>query len=240
MSVERKHYLVLMDFLFQKYEVEYEPNMSPERVIEKVQLNLPPYEIDKEMISTKNEEKHQKLQLYRSNFPDYCGLVPVTENITEEELDYNKYQFYLFQPTMNVYLTLYVIDRNNINNNTMKINLIFPVKKTISDLRRYLTETLLHYAIDTNNQYLEESMRKRFKLYIKSTMTEFDDDDIVDQSLNDAELCMAVNIDDDKPKHLISLQRFYYKINLNENEIDSLDYDEYYGLTLIEAKKKVN
>ncbi len=106
MSIERKQYLVLMDFLFQKYEVEYEPDMSPERVIEKVQLNLPPYEIDKEMISTKNEEKHQKLQLYRSNFPDYYGLVPVTENITEEELDYNKYQFYLFQPTMNVYLTL--------------------------------------------------------------------------------------------------------------------------------------
>ena len=114
MGEEKKQYFVIMDFLFQKYEVEYETNMSPQRVIEKIQGFLLPNERDANMISTKNEEKHEKLQLYKSDFPNYYGLVPVTENIKEEDIDYSKYQFYLFRPMINVYLTLYVVEEGNI------------------------------------------------------------------------------------------------------------------------------
>lgn len=55
-----KQSLIILDFLFQKYEIEYEDNMSPQRVIEKVQEYLYPNEKNNDLISTTNEENHQK------------------------------------------------------------------------------------------------------------------------------------------------------------------------------------
>lgn len=244
MSEKRKQYLIIMDFLFQKYEVEYETDMSPERVIEKVQCFLFPNEKDIHLISTRDEEKHQKLQLYRSNFPDYYGLVPVTENIKEEDLDFTKYQFYLFRPAINVYLTLYVVQEDNIenNHNILKINLIFPVNKTVSDLKLYLKDTLLKYANDTNNNLLINSLRNGFKLHIISTMQELNDE-FIDQSLNDTEIYLVINEKVDNRASLCSLGRLYYNCvndlyQSDSNELDSLDIDTD-GMTLDEAKEKL-
>lgn len=242
MSVERKQYLVIMDFLFQKYEVEYETDMSPERAIEKVQCFLFSNEKDVHLISTEDEEKHQKLQLYRSNFPDYYGLVPVTENIKESDLDFTKYQFYLFRPAINVYLTLFVVQEDNIENNILKINLIFPVNKTVLDLKVYLRETLLRYANDTNNNLLINSLRNRFELYIKSTMQELGNG-FIDKSLNDTEIYLVINEKNNNTISRCSILRFYYncvngRFPSDKNEPDSLDYDMD-GFTLDKAKKKL-
>lgn len=243
MSEENKQYFVIMDFLFQKYEVEYETNMSPQRVIEKVQGFLLPNERDVNMISTKNEEKHDKLQLYKSDFPNYYGLVPVTENIKEEDIDYSKYQFYLFRPMINVYLTLYVVEEGNIGNdsNILKLDLIFPVKKTFSHLKEYLRETLQLYARKTNNNFLMTSLNKRLKFQLKSNMKVSNDNEFIEQWMNDTELYLVVNNESDH--RLCSIGRIYYFLgndlnNIYRNEIESLDYDMD-GLTISYAKKKL-
>lgn len=248
MNGNNSQYFILMDFLFQKYKIEYENDMSPQRVIEKVQEFLYPNEISKGSTSTTNEKKHQKLQLYRSSFPDYYGAVPVTENIKIEDINYTKFQFYLFRPMINVYLSIYVVDQANIDINKyiLKLDIIFPIKKKVMSLKNYLQETLIQYAIDTENDYLETHMRKKFSLQKVTDLIELINDEYIEPYLNDSELYLILGNNNDN-LYLQPICRFYYSIQNSleipsspfldsEGDADSLDYDEEFTLRYAQRK----
>lgn len=129
--MKTQKYLIIIDFLFQKYEIQYEENMTATEAIRKVQRFLFPSEKREDQIYTSkdNEDDHTKLRLYRSTPSQYTEAMPVTEPITPKNLDYNAYQFYLFRPIINVFITVHVIKEIDLGKGEQlaEFDVIYPI-----------------------------------------------------------------------------------------------------------------
>ena len=196
MNENNQMYLIVMDYLFQKYEIEYEENMNATDVIKKVQQFLFPSERSEDFIFSRNEDGHKKLRLYRGTPSKYTEAITVTGIITKEELDYEKYQFYLFRPIMNVFINVYVVKERDLHKEhyLAKFDIIYPVKKKISLLKNYYKETLLKYT-NENNKELYTLLQNGFTLRYESNgrYIEFNDESYVEHSLNESDMYLVIN-----------------------------------------------
>lgn len=76
-----------MDFLFQKYEIEYDNNMTARDVIKKAQQFLFPIERSDDLIYSTKDKDHNKLRLYRGTPSKYTEAIPVTGTISPQETE---------------------------------------------------------------------------------------------------------------------------------------------------------
>ena len=265
-SSSNNQFLIVMDFLFQKFEIEYENNMTATDVIKKVQQFLFPSERGEELIYSPNDEVHKKLRLYRGTPAKYTEAIPVTEPITKEETKFEAFQFYLFRPIVNVLIIVYIVEENNIRkeNNIAKFEIVYPVKKKVSLLKNYVKETLLKYTKEANIQ-VYNLLQKEFTLQYDSSgkYVELKDEQYVEHWMSGKDTYLVINKKKDSKQNTSSLGRFYYfsfgdnqqnqgqqnqgqqnqgqqntTTNSKEKEADSLDYDGDV-LTLSKAKKKL-
>lgn len=237
-----KKYLIVMDFLYLKYEIEYKENMSPQEVIKKVQPYFFPCEQKNEYLSDKNEKSYNKFCLYRSDAPDFKGARFVTWKIKPHELDYQKYQFYIFRPFINVYLTIYVVTPEEKEKDQAKahLNLIYPIKKKVKLLKNYLKDNL--QILTKNKEAFKDLPITGFSLQFVSDSQELTDEQYIEQSMNGKEIFLIVNSENTISQNFYMPGRFYYifydpaskKLN---RETQALD--ESRGFTLDDTKIKL-
>ncbi|KAK8875403.1 hypothetical protein M9Y10_005568 [Tritrichomonas musculus] len=240
---EKKQNLIILDFLYQKYDIEYEKNMSPQSVIRKVQQYLFPSERGEDLISNQNENSYKKLCLYRNDPNESKGAIPVTWNITPGECDYSKYQFYLFRPLINVYLTIYIVYPNEQEKHRSKayLNIIYPIKKKVILLKNYLKDKIQEY---TRNKPEFKIPMKGFILRFVSDSRELMDNEYIEQWMNGREIFLIISPENSISQNFCALGRFYYipfdqSREMLSKDNESLDYDERVGFTLRDAKKKL-
>lgn len=247
-------FLIVLDFLSQKYEVEYEENMLAQDVIRKLQRLLFPSEQSEDLIPNQNEESYKKLCLYRaelSNPMGFKGAAVVSWNIKPNELDFNKYRFFIYRPIMNVYLTMYVVfpDKKDKKHSIAYLNFIYPIKKRGIVLKNHLKDKLIEHAEgkEAFKNIKLTGLRLEFIIHEKSRPSELADETYTEQWMNGKEMYLIISPENNINQNSCSLGRFYYysfghvgqSRSILDKEGGSLDYDDKTGITLNEAKKKL-
>lgn len=256
-----KDVLIVIDFLSQKYEIEYEDDMSAQDVIRKVQKDLFPSEQSEDLILQPNEKSCHKLCLYQTELPTstvFKGPKLVTWNIKRDEIDYRKYLFFIFRPIMNIFLSIYIVfpEKKEKDQCIGYFDLIYPIKKKVIVLKNYLKNMLLQYT--SNKGPFRSRPINGFKLEFiqleNEQSPELRDEFYIEQWMNGKEMYLIVD-----PKYVVnhnscSLGRFYYlyygsiskekekesqKDGVLTKDGDSLDFEEKIGIDLSEAKKKL-
>ncbi|KAK8875402.1 hypothetical protein M9Y10_005567 [Tritrichomonas musculus] len=250
--MSKNRYLVVFDFLSQKYEVQYHDGITAREVIQQIQPHLFPSERDIKFTPKDNEKSCHKLNLYQVHLSkngsyDLSDIKFVNWKITAAECDNEKYHFFLFRPFINVYLPIYIIFPEELEAERSKafLTLIYPIKKRGIVLKNYLKDKVQQYTKD-KAEFKERPIRG-FILRFLSNSHELEDDEYVEPWMNGEKVLLIARTDNNINQNSCSLGRFYYisygqvsqaRVKLSR-DIESLDYDERSGLTLSEAKKKL-
>lgn len=185
-----KRELIVMDFLFQKYPIEYFDNMTSENAIRQVQGYLFPKEQDTtqnfgQISQTKDD--HTKLCLYKTTliFEEYLKyqtkLTYFDGPISPQSVDLNQVQFFLYRPLINIFLYINYVEGKTVK---QSFQMIFPIKKPFSILKTYILKQLqeIGYTFGNNTDII------LYQLLDDPDNTKFSNNDFTLSALNDAQI----------------------------------------------------